>query len=360
MKKQDPVVVIGGGTAGCMVATHLANHTDLPLVLVEPGEKSPHDDESRFFDVLADESFSSDVNGVIQARALGGGSAINGMLLTGEEPDFARGLTRMATHSDIGLMGEFLLKNGGRFSRLWWNGGRWNPGRAVAHLEEEGRIRIVRDSATSFQMEGGRVRAVRLRHDSLNSMAVVLCAGALNSPHILRESGFNSASNFEVQNHYSVNVVVELEQASEALFDTAVVKEISLASGEKFLVHAYERISAFDQNRALLSVVHVNPHNGQIEELALSKARAIATELSIELANCAGVTTSTVDPGVYPLSHVSSSCIDVVDNDGRVNGVSNLWVADASVLREVPHCTPAAPVTMEALRIAQMIVGELI
>jgi choline dehydrogenase-like flavoprotein len=57
------------------------------------------------------------------------------------------------------------------------------------------------------------------------------------------------------------------------------------------------------------------------------------------------------------VSHATSSCAAAVDDLGRVRGIENCWVADASVLTSVPSCTPAAPVTMEALRIARNI-GE--
>ena len=60
---------------------------------------------------------------------------------------------------------------------------------------------------------------------------------------------------------------------------------------------------------------------------------------------------------VRGVSHAASSCAQAVDSAGRVLGLENCWIADASVLAHVPTETPAAPVTMEALRIARNI-GE--
>ena len=112
MALQLPIVVIGGGTAGCTVVSTLAAMTTQPIVLIEPGQPSVHDDESAFFSVLSDEALSREaqttlVDGgsdqsYIQAHVLGGGSAINGLLLTGEEPSFLSGLTRIATEADCG------------------------------------------------------------------------------------------------------------------------------------------------------------------------------------------------------------------------------------------------------------------
>ena len=60
---------------------------------------------------------------------------------------------------------------------------------------------------------------------------------------------------------------------------------------------------------------------------------------------------------VKGVSHATSSCAQAVDSSGCVLGLENCWIADASVLESIPTVTPAAPVTMEALRIARNI-GE--
>ena len=96
MTTQLPIVVIGGGTAGCTVVSTLAAITTRTIVLIEPGPSSVHDDEAAFFTVLSDDSLSREVQTTlvdggldtpyVQAHVLGGGSAINGLLLTGDEP----------------------------------------------------------------------------------------------------------------------------------------------------------------------------------------------------------------------------------------------------------------------------------
>lgn len=356
---REPVVVVGGGTAGCMVTSYLANNTDLPVVLVEPGGASTHDDNPRFFDALADADLVSVVSGVLQARVLGGGSAINGMLLTGDEPAFAQGLTRMANEGDIGVMGRFLLNHGGRFSRLWWNGARWNPGRAVHHLEEEKRITIIRDEVQSITVTDGGCVAVSTSRSTIDASAVVLCAGALVTPRILMQSGLMPDQEVVAQNHFSVSLVARLSEPSEAAFDTAVVQEVQLPTGEMFMVNAYERVSAELPNHALLTISHMNSVDGCCDEVAMERAVAIAHEFAESLRATEGIAEVVENQQIVPLSHVAATCAQITDGDGRVHGAKGVWVADASVLRQVPTCTPAAPVTMEALRIARTIAGKL-
>lgn len=375
------IAIVGGGTAGCMVASHLAYNTNHEIVLFEPGAMSPHDDQSRFFDVLNDSSLLRDVDGQLQARVLGGGSAINGMLLTGDVPDFARGLVRRANESDIGPMGEFLLSNGGTFAHLWWNGGRWNPGRAVHHLLEEDRITIVRNDVESIQVMNGRATGVETRNTEYPADVVVVCAGALRTPQLLIASSLMIDEQGNLRQHYALNFVVELLSPSVAPFDTAVFQNIETSDGFVFMVNAYERVSATDTSHALLSIAHMNPKSSLFDVRAMKAAARRLAELAKGLSAHQTFGSVVVDErgtsieqllsfddsdfsgwllhNVKPLAHPTSSCSHVVDGGGKVKGVDGLWIADASVLPTSPTCTPAAPVTMEALRIAHNIAGEM-
>jgi choline dehydrogenase-like flavoprotein len=60
------------------------------------------------------------------------------------------------------------------------------------------------------------------------------------------------------------------------------------------------------------------------------------------------------------VSHAASSCHEIVDADGKVRGVGNLYIADSSILHSVPSCSPAGPVVVEAARIARTLGETLI
>lgn len=399
MTSPQPIVVVGAGTAGCTVVSYLASHTSLPIVVLEPGVFSERDDEPRFFDVLQSDLTSTDVGGYVHAVAVGGGSAVNGMLLTGEEPEHLRGLTRLATSEDIGIVGQALLDCGGRFSRLWWNGGRWNPGRAVKHLVEEGRVTILPHVATEVLHRDGHVWGVGSSNGPLSASIVVLCAGALVTPSLLLRSGLsgmNPMIGHGLQNHPTVTASF-VHEPSEAVFDTAVVREWKTEGGAHMLNIAYERAGATDGKRGMLSVSLMNPKsrghisldqsgtvivdfallqdaddvNGMVEGLRdlmkLLRSGSFSNDresIMIEGRSLIDLEDRTNDElrqwiriNAKGVSHASSSCAEVVDSFGRVKGLENCWIADASVLPSVPVCTPAAPVTMEALRIARNI-GE--
>lgn len=399
MRAAQPIVVVGAGTAGCTVVSYLASHTEYPIVAVEPGPMSRFDDVSRFMDVLTSDMIETTSIGYVQARALGGGSAVNGMLLTGDEPEHLRGLTRMATDDDIGVVGQSLLLDGGRLSRLWWNGGRWNPGRAVAHLVEEGRVTIQPRNVTQLLHENGYISAVLCGEETISASAVVLCAGAIASPTILLQSGLgniNPKIGHGLQNHPTISASF-VHEPSDSDFDAAVIREWETNNGGLMMNVAYERMSSLESDKGLLSVSLMNPRSrGRVSadsighitpDFALlndefdvinmeqglrdlvrllrtgrysSDVNSIVLE-GTPLGEVESLTSSQMKQWLFDhvqgVSHASSSCSEAVDEKGRVLGLENAWVADASVLAKVPSCTPAAPVTMEALRIAHHI-GE--
>lgn len=411
MASQLPIVVIGGGTAGCTVVSTLSAMTSQPIVLVEPGPSSAHDDESAFFNVLADKTLSRDVQTTlvdggedkpyVQAQVLGGGSAINGLLLTGDEPPFLRGLTRMATDADCGQVGAALLAENGRFSRLWWNGGRWNPGRAVQHLVEEGRVTVIAESATYLEHAQRVITVAHTTNEAIEGSLFVMCAGALATPALLLHSSLERAVSGigdGLQNHPTVTFTVQLKSQASQRFDTTVVRESLSSSGAQLLTIAYERVNAADAANGLISVSLMDPESrggvwrsstamqNDFNMLATIRDRVamreavrelISTVMSASFAaiservlvDSEGTTVEALDvmknadldewisSHLAVVSHATSSCREIVEADGKVRGVGNLYIADSSILHSVPTCSPAGQVVIEAARIGRAI-GE--
>lgn len=411
MTMQLPIVVIGGGTAGCTVVSTLAAMTTQPIVLIEPGSPSLHDDESAFFSVLADAALSREVQitlvdggsdqPYVQAQVLGGGSAINGLLLTGEEPSFLSGLTRVASEADCGQVGTALLAENGRFSRLWWNGGRWNPGRAVQHLVDEGRVTIISDSVTYLEHAQRVVTVAHTTNEAIEGSLFVMCAGALATPALLLHSSLERAVTGigdGLQNHPTITFTLQLKQSVSQRFDATVVRESRSSSGAELLTIAYERTNADDAITGLLSISLMDPESRggvwrsqtamqhDFNMLATIRDRVAMREAVRELISTAmsasfsaishrvlvdsdGTSVEVLDAmknaefdewiaeHLTVVSHATSSCHEIVDSDGKVRGVGNLFIADSSILHSVPPCSPAGPVVIQAARIARAI-GE--
>lgn len=371
---RPPLVIVGGGTAGSTVVAHLAHATDREIILVEPGAPSRLDDEPRFFDVLAATDTWS-LEGYSQPRVLGGGSAVNGLVLSGDPPPHVAELTRDAEDADMGPASRALLAAGGRAVRLWWNGGRWNPGRVVLHLVEEGRIEHRRTTAERLEIRDGAVAAVVTAAGEIECSEVVVCAGAILSPALLLRSGLDRVVPHigeGLQNHPTLALVFHA-LAGEGRFDATVVHEARTTNGRAVLTTVYERASAHDDDIGLMmsSLMEVESRgrvmldDGRITfdfgDLSTPGDRIAHTEMGAMLdllADECGVIAHGL-PAPALVSHATSSCASSVDGAGRLLGVGGVRVADASVLAGVPSVTPAAPVTMEALRIATAMGEEL-
>lgn len=406
-----PIVIVGGGTAGSTVAAQLAPLTQRHIIVCEPGDTSRHDDHSRFFDVVADDALISResvdlsstcvTDSYLQARAIGGGSAVNGMLLSGDEPPHLRGLTRLATEKDMGQVARALLEAGGRACRLWWNGGRWNPGRALMHLVDEGRVELRHHEVTRVLHDDGVVTGVMCNGEVISTDCVVLTAGALASPRLLLTSGFdalNTTIGEGVQDHPCLTFTMALKTHQVSRFDACVVLDVDLDDGFSGLIVGYERASSDDEEHGLLSALLMNPRSrGRIDPatgktqfnvlddgndaramtqlvrrcISLLSAGPVHDIASDTWGDAHGTTLGTlmemgdreletwIRRSVAPVSHVASSLHLSVDENGFLKGAIGVVVADASVLPGVPHETPAAPVTMEALRIARTLGGLL-
>lgn len=408
-----PVVVIGGGTSGSTVAALLAATTTREIVLVESGNASTHDDEPRFMDVISEHNtppfaMVTLVEGgvavpYVQAHALGGGSAVNGMILSGEPPESVEGLTRLAQIDEMGSVSRALLAAGGTPSRLWWNGGRWNPGRAVQHLVEEGRISIVKQDAVLLTGDSGAVHEVHTEHSVIATDHVVMCAGAIATPTLLLSSGMGAVNpqiGVGLQDHPTVAFTMARANDDLGVFDASVHLKGATTSGGRFIVLAYERVSREVFSDALITVSLMTPtsrgavqiHDGEISvnmNMLSTEADAVAMRESVRellrICNASSVQSTTksivIDDrgtGLHDLeamadldldqwirgnlsfvSHASSSCSSAIDVDGGLQGFSNVTIADASGLAMVPSETPAASVTMEATRIGRSLGGKL-
>jgi choline dehydrogenase-like flavoprotein len=228
-----------------------------------------------------------------------------------------------------------------------------------------------------------------------------MCAGALATPALLLHSSLERAVSGigdGLQNHPTVTFTVQLKSQASQRFDTTVVRESLSSSGAQLLTIAYERANAADAANGLISVSLMDPESrggvwrsstamqNDFNMLATIRDRVamreavrelISTVMSASFANISeqvlvdseGTTVEALDVmknadldewisgHLTVVSHATSSCRDIVEADGKVRGVGNLYIADSSILHSVPTCSPAGPVVTEAARIGRAI-GE--
>jgi choline dehydrogenase-like flavoprotein len=278
------VVVVGGGTAGCVVAGRLAEAGHDVLVL-EAGPDYGSFDERRWPDDLLDArslptshdwgyegpGFGGRTLSFQRARVLGGCSAHNGCAqMVGWGPDYDRWAKETPGWSAAELRPLFTVAGARMRIRDWRpeeiqpfqqafleaagqmglpmrndlddldagvsvgcapvniaDGVRWNA--SFAYLDPvrgTGRLTVAADSIVDrILVRAGRATRVELRREgaaaSVSAETVVLCAGAYGTPEVLLRSGIGPARQLT---SLGVDVVVDLPGVGANLHDHPIVQ----------------------------------------------------------------------------------------------------------------------------------------
>lgn len=385
--------MVGGGTAGCVVAGRLSEQPDNEVTVVEAGPQGAGAVSASYLDDL-------DVPGALwpditvhdgdgsprpypQGRGLGGSSAVNGGVVSGEGP---AGMLPAESLSPVhlGVIDRALLAVAPAAvpARLSWIDGRrvstaevyLGPARARPNLRVVTDVRVDR-----VLTRKGMVAGVALANgERLYSDAVVCTAGALQTPALLLRSGVRVTGLGEgLTDHPSRMVEIELV-AGAGDDPAALVTGVVLRRGPVEIVTMNHLGPRRPDTAALLVGVLRTDRRGSVTldpgrgddpaaapvadcgpldpadaaSLAEGVAHAEALLASAPLRDLVADVRVAAMLGGY--AHVSSSCRmgTVVDANGGVIGHPGLFIADASVFPAIPESGTYLPVVALAEHLA--------
>ena len=384
-------VVIGAGAAGSVVAARLAEAGE-DVVVVEAGAGTVDEATTgaSFFDAAAapGRAFAGPF---LRGRGIGGSSAINGMVATQGDAgqyrswgwdDTDEALARVqvpmepARDGELGPIDRALLAAAADAARppLTRHGHRrvsaWDAYAPARHDIELRADALV----TAVRFEGTRAAGVDLDDGTMIAAdAVVLCAGAIGTPVILRHSGVDGPDvGAHLRNHAALAVELELRPGVDS--DPHGLVAGTLLRRADLQLLAVNHLGPDAPGRAGLLVVameadgegHVAADGTAHQVLSANDHRRLAAgvELVHELLDhpsfqriVAEVTVGQPPEGVY---HPTSTCRmgAVVDGDGAVSGRRDLFVADASIFPELPTANTYLPTLMLAERMVGRVLGR--
>ncbi len=385
------VLVLGGGSAGCVLAARLSEDEGRTVCLVEAGPD--YGPRERWPEELLDSGgipeghqWDPDESPFqpLRAKVLGGCSAHNACLLVWDdelaelEPFRSRALETIAPEpfyfeeltpwfagvadaaSEHGLdatTGPYNIRDGVR----------WNA--AFAYLgPARGRTNLtIRADALADRVVFDAEHAVGAVVDGelLNAEVVVLSAGAIGSPRILLRSGIEAGSN--LQDHVTAKLAFEtndlLRTETPVPFSNGIVKTPDLhllpiqdRHGERAHItvallrpHSRGRVGLHDIDHRLLS----DERDREALEAGLELARELAAKKSLKRLGRPATTSIDETLGVY--FHPVGTCSEVVDDNYRVHGFENLYVCDASVFATIPRANTHLPTLTLAERAAELL-----
>jgi choline dehydrogenase-like flavoprotein len=423
-RNQLPIVVVGAGSAGVVVASRLAADPTISVLLLESGSalggssllnymvgmRGMHDDyewERDFGSAgwnwqTARKTFSEMPDVLHDVKPDEAGQVDTALV----EAAVSAGVPRIAqlaldAHSNQGVgYCSLTLNNGVRHSVVETY---FNPLGDRTNL-------AVRVNATvdSVVMDGLRAVGVRLAGgEHIEARGVVVCAGAIATPVLLRRSRIDRPGiGIGLQDHPSVAITLELRQPQRSAFRIgANVRTSSLHGSANIHVLSLNETDESGKFGALIAgVMHVHSRGEVRYDAATGTGVAMFNQLSDErdkatmrdaaryvydLASSQSVSNiarallsdsngtsaqwlseagdAEIDDwalqqvGAY--SHAAGSCamgnsrndMAVVNERVEVIGYQNLWLCDASIFPALPRANTHLPVVMVANRVSAML-----
>ena len=385
-------LVVGGGTAGCLLAARLSEDQGNHVTLVEagPGRASRLlsylDDLAEpgaLWEGLVATDGESGFRPYPQGRGLGGSSAVSGGVLSGADDDDLDRLgvaRRIATDGELGVVDRALIATGGGDAARALLTHKSSAETYLAPATSRPNLDVITDRlvATVQISERRATGVVTVDGEWIGADRVVCAAGAIHTPALLLRSGIDTPGAGEGLSDH-VGRVIELQlrsvdhQAVHGLVTGAVLRRGVIE------VVAMNHLGPNRRGQAALLVgLLTNQRRGavrlsgdhpddptappRVDFGQLGNADTVRLAAGVEMVEgllasapfADVVADAHVADGFGGYAHATSTCAmgSVVDEQGAVIGYDDLFVADASVLPTTPPSGTYLPV----LRLAERLV----
>lgn len=310
-------IVVGAGTAGCVVAARLSQDPDRHVVLVESGPDlvagavPPEIDAANFFgtvdladrndgDVVATRTAGGAARPYRRGRGLGGSSVVNAMVALRGDSNLYRSWgwddadtawsamalpEELALESELGAIDRALIgadSDARRVPLTRRDGRRVTSAEAYLWPARERPNLVVRADATveRVALDGRRAVGVVLSTgEEIPAERVILSAGAIRTPALLLRSGFDTPGiGLHLQDHPSAPLTLALRDGVAADPEGLVIGTFRQRDGVQFLPmnhlgpdapHLGMLLVTLMTPRSRAGTVRLDPHGEPLVDFAL-------------------------------------------------------------------------------------------
>jgi choline dehydrogenase-like flavoprotein len=214
---------------------------------------------------------------------------------------------------------------------------------------------------TSLVSENGEITGVKSGEREFSADAVVLCAGGIETPRILRRAGIEAGNNLFVDTFVTVGGVLRDINFNKEVTMNALIKldDLILAPHYSSILHdKLQKVHARESDIIGMMIKIGDEPSGKVREdfvekfstskdvSLLAEGSAVAGAILTEAGVDPNTLTSTLARGAHPGG--TAAIGDVVDTNLETE-ISGLYVADASVF----PCAPGAPPVLTIVALAR-------
>ena len=247
---------------------------------------------------------------------------------------------------------------------------KWTSQEYIKEAVENGAKLTTNTSVTDLIIENNEVKGVKCKDKEFYADTVVLAAGGIETPRILRRSSIDAGNHLFVDSFITVggmlkNIKFNQEVAMNALI---TLDDVILAPHySEMLVNKMDKFKATkndilgmmvkigDESSGMVREDHIEKFSTAKDVSLLAKGAAVAATILKEAGVDPLTLTSTIARGAHP---GGTAAVGEVVNKNLETEVSGLYVADASVFPKAPGAPPVLTIVALAKRLGSYLSEE--
>jgi len=248
---------------------------------------------------------------------------------------------------------------------------KWTSKEYVGEALDQGAKVIANTEITELITVNGEIKGVKSNDKEFLADIVVISAGGIETPRILRRTGINAGNNLFVDTFVSVGGILKDIKFKNEVQMNALIKLDDLIMAPHYSGLLYNNLKKYgagendiigmmikiaDEGSGKVREDYIEKYSTAQDVALLTKGSAAAGAILKEVGVDPNTLTSTIARGAHP---GGTAAIGDIVNTNLETEISGLFAADASVFPMAPGAPPVLTIVALARRLARYIENEI-